>query len=190
MAGCGQEAERALISIENGRVPTAKDHMLLGDHLDVRHYGRFLRATPAARTPSDIPLDVFEECLGAVKEYNSRGVWCSFDPHDILIRSPDHLKVFIDGQYVNGLYCGRTMLYAATISRNREMAIQLINAGADPNIPDHGDDAVLRTWVQRLDIEMVGLLLRHGANPDIADRGGLTVRNCVRELFALLEMQE
>ena len=66
----------------------------------------------------------------------------------------------------------------ALARRRMKTVEELLRLGADPNIPDERGDTVLRVALDRgFDVRFFKLLLRHGANPDLAGKDGRTVRD-------------
>lgn len=67
--------------------------------------------------------------------------------------------------------CGHTLLHSAIQDRSTEKTAYLLSLGADPNA---GMPTVLYTAVDMGELALVRLLLRHGADPDLADPRAFT----------------
>lgn len=66
---------------------------------------------------------------------------------------------------------GWTPLFGAA-GGSPELAIALLEAGADPNIPSASGTAPIHLAVRQRQVETVAALLAHGADPDLLDEGG------------------
>jgi hypothetical protein len=151
-------------------------------HLPAKLFPRLLRVRPTVGTRGDLPVETFKECLEIAIELD-----CRFAPYLMIERSAEHLAAFLDMRYINRHYCCITILSQAVRNENVDLVRSLLEARASPNIASGGryplHDAILTS-----NIEVVGLLMLHGANPDLPDRAGHTVRNILREMSALVEM--
>jgi len=65
-----------------------------------------------------------------------------------------------------------TPLMSASVPEGMEAARVLLEAGADPNVRNRVGDSPLRLCVWEDDLDMVALLLRHGAGLTINEYGG------------------
>lgn len=91
---------------------------------------------------------------------------------------------------------GYTALAAAAISGGKETMRALLKGGADPNIAStfYGTPLTHHLWqfFEPVKPDLVGLLLEHGARPDIPNREGKTALDyaCERGLPQIVEMFE
>ena len=79
---------------------------------------------------------------------------------------------------------GRTPLFIAVRMGNREDALALLEAGADPNVPDeHGHTpahvAAIKSGAGEVFRTMLADLRAHGADFEIRDSRGRTVEACL-----------
>lgn len=65
---------------------------------------------------------------------------------------------------------GKTVLVYALDSGHNQIVLQLLQAGANPNIPDQYDETVLMKAARANDVEVVTMLLAAGANPHLKDK--------------------
>jgi hypothetical protein len=89
--------------------------------------------------------------------------------------SLDIVRLLIaNGADVNAVYVdtGLTGLHAAVFSENIEVIKLVLDAGADPNIPDNEDTSPLKFSVEQGSFEMAKLLLEYGAERTINEAGG------------------
>jgi uncharacterized protein len=68
-------------------------------------------------------------------------------------------------------------LGTAAFARGHESAAALLEAGADPNAPGEGGFTPLHTAAQNGDVELVRLLLAHGADPGVTAADGRAPRD-------------
>jgi Ankyrin repeats (3 copies) len=89
------------------------------------------------------------------------------------------------GAPINGVCAGyATPLHAFLQQRSSDepgAVAALIALGADPNAPDMQHGTALHWAVSRSMVEVVTLLLEHGADPDTRGSGGATARQMAKE---------
>jgi hypothetical protein len=181
---------RLLKDVEDG-CPIGRDELYgLINRLPGEYYARSLRIFPTAYPPVSLPVDVFVECLEIVIDLNARGIWYQFNPYYFLKSSPHiYMEAFTVPRYIDVLYQHGTILETVMHNEEYDIAKLLIKAGANPNIYGRGTPAL---WyaVRNANIEMIALLLAHGADQDLPDtnNNNMTVRNFSRELTALVDM--
>jgi ankyrin repeat protein len=107
--------------------------------------------------------------------------------------SPDIIDLLIqagaDVNRIDGRVNGAPPLVAALLDGQREVARQLLAAGADPTVSDRLGHSPLRASVEREDIQSAELLLRHGAERTIDEAGGVSGRNALGMAVAQLNVE-
>jgi hypothetical protein len=174
-------------------------------------YPRLLRIRPMTMdTVVNLTVEVFAECMNIAADFAARGICCGFDPYPFILAAfdgtdPDDsgtlvnfdgladnfdyaacAAIALEKRYIDVPYGDDHMLMTAVDDKNITIATRLLEAGASTEICCSQGWTPLRHAVERLDGEMISLLLRYGANPLAADANGNTPRSLVRQMSALL----
>ncbi|KAF0690547.1 Aste57867_18063 [Aphanomyces stellatus] len=89
---------------------------------------------------------------------------------------------------------GKTALLTAIKKRHNEIALELVNQGADPNVVAKGSETALHLAVEQGNSELVATLIQKGANPNLTIKNGSTAlhyacargdMNCVQAIVSI-----
>ncbi len=117
-----------------------------------------------------IRVSVTHELIGP----NDPEVWNLLDSHAPLEEIQKAVKT--TGKHVDQIErLGGSLLSNAVSKKRQDLAIWLLDQGANPN-GTHPGSTPLERAIGNEDADMVKLLLKHGADPDLEMGGGLTPR--------------